>query len=321
MTIKAMTSEYRDRFVRPRGFWASPAIGLILLLLGSGCEMDNAEFIMRDRPFTTDMRGERKVTTYVVHVGDTPSLAFRSKLQFCDYAIMHDSGTEAFEDCGPDMGGSYEWPYTFTSVPPSGMTTLHVKAYKQAGKRDTMPYNGKVMELEIGNDPEDKVAAAAEIHVQVYQSRVVIPVDLGGKEALWHAARLEMDGQGVRKRRIQHSGVPRPGYFTVEGPDSVGRYSVIYEPSIRDIDPTGVTTALLMVPDEDARFHEFSVELRPPTIRPPTSMDDNMDGASDAGMTPVSLSPDCDELCRRPVGRLCLSTMPTIRCIGQAGGA
>lgn len=316
-----MTSEYRGRLVRPRGARTCPAIGLILVLLGSGCEMNNAEFIMRDRPFTTEMRGERKVTTYVVHVGDTPSLAFRSKLQFCDYAIMHDSGTEAFEDCGPDMGGSYEWPYTFKSVPPSGMTTLHVKAYKQAGKRDTMPYNGKIMELEIGNDPEDKVAAEAEIHVQIYQSRVVIPVDLGGKEALWHAARLEMDGQGVRKRRIQHSGVPRPGYFTVDGPDSVGRYSVVYEPSIKDIDPTGVTAALLTVPDEDGQFHEFSAELRPPTIRPPTTLDDNVDGASGAGMTPVSQGSDGDETCLPPVGRLCVSAVPKIRGIGQAGGA
>ena len=283
-----MTSEYPGVSGLRVGRNSRLCFAAIVLSIGVGCSMENAEFLMRDRPHVVEMREKKELTTYVVHVGDTPTLAFRSKLQFCDYAIMHDSGSESYEDCGPDMGGAYEWPYTFKALPPNGVTTLHIKAYKQKGKRDLMPYNGRIMELEIGNDPKDDVAAEAEMQVQVYQSRVVIPVDFGGKEPIWRAARLEMDGQGVRKRRIPHSGVPRQGFFNIEGPDSVGRYSVIYEPSIKDIDPTGVTTALLRVPDEDAQFHEFSVELRPPTIRPAKMLNDGGDGASDAGMTPIS---------------------------------
>lgn len=286
----AMNDSLRYRRGRGGIVWCGLAALLGATAL-AGCEFKNAEFVMRDRPSSTVMRGDEAVPYYVVHIGDTPSLAFRSKLYFCNYAIMHDSTTDGFEDCGPDLGGAFEWPYRFDEVsPPGAFTTLSVKAYTANGKRDFMPYRGKIMELEIGNDPEDEVAAEAEMLVRVYQSRVEIPVDLGGKEALWHAARLEMDGQGVRKRRILHSGSPRAGHFSVEGPDGVGRYRVIYEPTIKDIDPTGVTKAVLTVPDEDAQLHEFSVELRPPSMGPESLPMEG--GAPDDGMTPMSIMSD-----------------------------
>ncbi|HPF40273.1 MAG TPA: hypothetical protein PK093_16665 [Phycisphaerae bacterium] len=262
------------------------ALALSMLCLSVlGCQANNAEFVMRNRPQATVMRGEEAIPYYSVHVGDTVSLAFRSKLYFCDYAIMRDSQKDAFEDCGPDLGGAFEWPYRFTTItPPGELATLHVTAYSSLGKRDKMPYKGKIMELEVGTDSPDKVAAEADMFVRVYQSRLVIPVDLGGATPMWHAARLEMSGQGVRKRRITHSSADREGHFSVEGPDGMGRYQVIYEPTIKDIDPTGVTTAVLKVPDEDANIHEFTAELRPPQIDAPAN-----DGAGGPeGMAPMS---------------------------------
>lgn len=263
---------------------------LLALAFCVGCEIKNTEFIMRDRPTMTEMRGDKAVPYYLVHVGDTPSLAFRSKLYFCDYAIMHNSTTDTYEDCGPDLGGSFEWPYRFTTItPPGELTALHVKAYQSMGKRDFMPYKGKIMEIEVGNDPDDDVAAEAEILVRVYQSRLEIPVDMGGKEPMWHAARLEMEGRGVRRRRILHSSEARPGHFQVEGPDGLGRFKVVYEPTIKDIDPTGVTTAVLKVPDVDAQMHEFTAEMRPPSAGADTSPTNTDDEASGAGMTPMSM--------------------------------
>ena len=229
--------------------------------------MDNAEFVIRDRPrvVETDPSGN-EFAYYLVHVGDSPTLAFRSKFRFCDYAVMHNTRQDTFEDCGPDLPGAFEWPYRFATVtPPGEFTRLEVTGYRIAGQRDFMPYNGKKMELELGNDPADGIAATAGVNVRVYQSRLTVPVDMGGKAPLWRASRLLLEGKGIRKRRIRHSESPRPGYFTVEPAPGSGRFMVVYEPSIDEIDPARGTTALLQVPDEDGHFHDFRAEVLPPT--------------------------------------------------------
>lgn len=239
---------------------------LSFALSATGCTVDNAEFVIRDRPRITQTDAEGNESGYyLVHVGDSPTLAFRSKFNYCDYAIMQDTRDGGFEDCGPDLSGAFEWPYKFKTVtPPGEFTTLTVTAYATAGQRDQMPYNGRVMDLGLGNDPEDHPTAEAELRVRVYQSRLLIPVDMGGKEPLWHASRMFIEGKGIRKRRIRHSEDPRPGYFSVEGSGGGGRYTVVYEPEIDDIDPTGETEALLQVPDDDGHFHDFHATLRPP---------------------------------------------------------
>lgn len=273
---------------RRQPVWRTLTALLLALFAGAGCEFKNADFVMRDRPQFSEQRGDKEITYYLVHVGDSPTLAFRSKLFYCDYAIMHDTTTDDYEDCGPDLGGAFEWPYKFKEVSPTGdFTHLQVTAYTTMGKRDYMPYRGKIMELGVGNDPGDNEAAAADILVRVYQSRLEIPVDLGGKVPLWHAARLEMEGRGVRKRRILYSSEPGPRHFAVEGPDNLGRYKVIYEPTIEDIDVTGVTKVLLKVPDEDGHFHDFTTELGPPTG--PMETASPTGPGSDEGLTPVSV--------------------------------
>lgn len=272
--------------------WLLASATFVISAVTLGCNLDNSEFLIRDRPraVETDAEGN-EVPYYLVHVGDTPTLSFRSKFIYCDYAIMHDTRDGGFEDCGPDLSGAFEWPYTFKSLtPPGQLTTLTVTGYATAGQRDLMPYNGRIMELDLGNEPEDGIAAKAELNVRVYQSRLVIPFDMGGAEPLWRAARLFVEGKGVRSHRIRYSEKPRRGCFTVEGPDGTGRYTAVYEPNIKEIDPAGTTEALLQVPDEDGRFHDFRASLTPPIAgqgaMPPTAP--TPDGSA---MPPVDAGP------------------------------
>ncbi len=244
------------------GRLGGPLLVALAACLASGCADRNAEFLIANRPMVESDGG----TLYTVHLGDKPSLAFRTKFWACDYAILHDEAADVYDDCGPNLDGEFVWPYAFTRpTGPDGPTRLTVTGYRQAGSRDHMAVRGRLEEAESTGEPADALVARASLLVTVEQHVVDIVVPLSIGEPDWPLSRLVITGDDGRRTRIRHcGGTTRRGCFTHEGPDEAGAFRVRYTPKIEEINPSGPTKVELLVADAKGRTKTFTQLLGKP---------------------------------------------------------
>lgn len=237
-------------------------LALVALWLAAGCTEMNAELFIANRPVVTN----GGVGHYSVHVGDKPSLCFRTKFWTCDYAILHDETADLYDDCGPSLEGEFVWPHAFMKpTSPERSIRLTVTGYRQDGLRDHMPIRGRLDKAEPTGDASDTLVARATLLVTVEQLHVSITVSLPSGEPDWPLSRLVLTGRQGRKTKIRHGGsAAREGCFSVEGPDEAGSYRVTYTPKFEEINPAGPTQVELVVADAKGRTKTFSQLLGGP---------------------------------------------------------
>ncbi len=222
----------------------------------------NGEFLIANRPLAGGGDGNH----YKVHLGDKPSLCFRTKFSACDYAILHDEAADLYDDCGPNLEGEFVWPYAFMKpTEPGKPNRLTVTGYQQAGIRDHMAVRGKLDKAEPTRDPADTLVARATLLVTVEQQCAEFIVALSTGEPDWPLSRLVLTGRNGRRTRIRHcGGAGKSGCFTAVGPDEAGGYRVTYTPRIEEINPAGPTKVELVVADAKGRTKTFSQVLGNP---------------------------------------------------------
>jgi len=238
-------------------------LGVVVMCLATGCAEMNAEFFIAKRPMVNSGGDEH----YTVHLGDKPSLCFRTKFWACDYAILHDETANLYDDCGPSLEGEFVWPYVFTTpTGPDGPRRLTVTGYRQDEMRDTMVVRGRLEEAEPTGDPADTLVARATLLVTVEQYRVDIAVSLDSGKPDWPLSRLVLTGDSGRRTRIRYCAGARagPGCFRTEGPDEAGVYRVTYTPKIEEINRTGTTKVELVVANAKGRTKTFTQLLGTP---------------------------------------------------------
>jgi len=256
-------------------------VGCIALV--AGCGSTEAELLIKDRPMRTD--AATGLPYYTLYAGDSPTLSFRAKFGYCDYAIMYDELNVSYEDCGPDVNGVYEWKYKFQkATDPGVLMRITATGYFIDGIQDIKPYNGKLLKSGRRGEPEDALVAQDSIFVKVYSSTIRIPVNFGERSPIWKSAKMYIYGPGATRRIIEFGRLGYDGEFRVEGPDANNGYVAIYEPTRREINPTGETRVELVLGDDDANIHTIESVIQPPTAEltapnPAPTTDEAMDDA------------------------------------------
>ena len=236
-----------------------------MILIGStGCGSTEAQLLIKERPILTD--AATGLEYYSLHAGDEPTLSFRAKFGYCDYAYMVDELNETYEDCGPDVNGVYEWKYKFAkATDPGVLLRISAIGFFIDGIQDVKPYNGKLLKSGRRGEPLDKLVAQDSVFVKVYSSTIRIAVNCGEHAPIWKSAKMYIYGPGATRRIIESGRTGYDGEFRVEGPDGNNGYVVIYEPTIREINPRGETKVELVLGDADANIHKFEMMIRAPS--------------------------------------------------------
>jgi len=231
-------------------------------MVAAGCNFSNASLQVESGP-PVDSRGGG-VATYSVHVGERVKFTFALHLGAADYAVFHDETTDTWDDCGPPIQGRFEWTHAFDlTSDDEAPHRIAVTAYSQNGRRDAMPFGGKLIEGNSPGDAADFKLARASTVARVYQSIADIPISPGAVgRPDWHRTRLVIHRDDGSATRVPQAAAQSPG-FTVNGPDKQGAFTVRYRPGCDEVNRSGQTDAELLLADESGRV--TSIRARFPT--------------------------------------------------------
>jgi hypothetical protein len=241
------------------------ACAVVSLWLGGGCAEQNGVLEVDSGPPISRSTGSgAKIPTYAVHVGECPTIRFRSKVGTCDYAVMHDESNGRYEDCGPCLGEQFEWKYAVGEAGPAeSPIRITVAGYLQQRSRDRMPLGGEMVDGQREGDEPDLKLAQASVLVQVYQSVVEIAVKMPQGRPDWSLTRLTVTREDGQQTRMRQKATGERG-FTVSGPDEAGIWHVRYEPKAAEVNRSGETAAELQVADEQGQLTSFRQRFATP---------------------------------------------------------
>jgi hypothetical protein len=234
-------------------------------ILLTGCAEYNGVLEVESGPAVDKMpTGESgEALVFAVHQGESVTIRFHSRLGACDYAVMQDATNDRYYDCGPPLGGRFEWKYAPSGTCASPPIKLTVTGYLQAGARDRMPIEGQLQEGSRADDPKDETVARATAWIHLYQSVVEIRVALLQGSPDWSLSKLVITRADGGQSRIGPRSVEAAGFETI-GPDETDTWRVRYEPKASEVNNTGETLAELLVADEQGRITAFSQRFATP---------------------------------------------------------
>lgn len=247
--------------------WASRVACGLGLVIGCGCANRNGVLEVDSGPpvrMISDA-GRTDVHVYAVHVGESFTMHFRTKVGACDYAVLHDEGEDKYYDCGSPTAGVFEWTHSISAESPAGVPRrLVVEGYAREGARDRMPIRGELVKGERPGDPQDWRLAEAGVLIEPYQS--VLDATFAMQEGArpdWSLSKLVVRRADGRQTMVRAASGQSRGFIGT-GPDEQGRWRVRYEPMCSEVDTSGETTAELVVADEEGRTTAQRLSLSTP---------------------------------------------------------
>lgn len=253
---RSTTRPLRDGFDRRPTLLIAAAL-LASATLTQGCQSANGYLLILSGDPVASERGLGGLAIYAVHVGERPRLRFHERFSAGDYAVCLDEQSGLYEDCGPPLGTLFEWRRPFDRPTAEGQPLrLTARSYRQNGKRDSMPFDGKLVFREGVGDIGDDLWAVGQVLVRVYQSVVEFDVALPGRSPDWSLTQLSLY-RGSRRTEVRQAQPSGRGGFAVRGPDADGRWRVSYEPTAEQIETRGTTRAVLVVADDRGRTTRF----------------------------------------------------------------
>lgn len=205
------------------------------------------------------------------HVGETVRFDFIliSRLQnrpldpygFADYC-MAQIGDHRVQ-CEPDLNGHFKFDHELVGVRAGQQIEVTVTAYRQYGTRDFIQAGERWLRGDSTIDEPDRHVCQAQITLDIYQSRLEATMPGGNSPLEPESGKLRLfrrDGQ------VSSVYIDRPNRrgFAFSGPDSSGRYTLIYEPDGNQIDPSGQTQARFIIHDLAGQQHTLDLSLATP---------------------------------------------------------
>jgi hypothetical protein len=208
--------------------------------------------------------------TQQVHVGETVDFSFilltpmqRRPLDpygYADYCIAELQERRIVSE--PDLGGHFRFSSTMPDAEPGDEIELIATAYRQYGARDFLKVGDTWLRGESPIDEPDRKVCSDEINLVFYQARLQISLPGGAAPLDPESGKLELIKRDGTVSSIFLDRPQRPG-FVVQGPDAAGSYTVLYEPRGDELNPSGQTTARLVI--YDLAGHPHSAEMTIPT--------------------------------------------------------
>lgn len=204
------------------------------------------------------------------HVGEVVQLSFVLKKPFesksmhalglADYCVFNIAGERYDVDLNAD--GSFTMEFPLDRAQPGDSMPITASAYRQYDGRDHMRIANQWMTNESPNNGADQWVASGGVTLEVYQSRIELLVpalpdglDLG-------TAQLVLRRRDGDDAVVYPDHPPRRG-FTVE-PVAEGGWRIDYLPRAAEVNPTGMTPAVLTFQDRAGNRHEYRTDVPTP---------------------------------------------------------
>ncbi len=246
---------------------ATAACCCVMAVVLSGCANHNGTLALDSGDPITSVRGRQAIEepVYAVHIGERAMLRFTWQFDTCDYAILLDESTGEYFDCGPPLGGRFEWGHTFIAdAERSESYRLIVEGYLRVGHRDRLPVRGDLKEHKLTTDPQDSLIARAVAHVQTYQSEVLIDVAPQAERPAWDLTKLVLTRDSGKETIVRRQVSDKRGFRVEHAGEPEAEWRVRYLPLAGEINHRGRTKARLLLADETGRTHEFEHSFETP---------------------------------------------------------
>ena len=206
----------------------------------------------------------------MVHVGEEVSFDFVlqdwsrdlvNPVGIADYCVAHVDGQRI--EATPDVAGHFQFSHLFDQFAPGDKINVKATAFRQRAGRDFMNIRGEWLQSDSPYEEPDRAVCGDSVKLIVYQ----VPIELA---LVRPADDLDPDTGVLRIRRADAPTtsvfVDRPGRpgFTMTGPEPDGYYRISYQPSGKELNPTGTTDVEFTVYDTSGQPHHASVTLETP---------------------------------------------------------
>jgi len=204
------------------------------------------------------------------HVGETVELSFVLKkplenksidaIGLADYCVFSIAGEHHDVDVNGD--GAFLLSCPLTDMVEGDAVRIQAAAYREVGARDYRRIADQWVAAEHeGNEPDQWIASAG-LTLEMYQSRLRLPVQPHSHPLDWTTGRLVLQRRDGRETIVYAEKPPRRGFQVAPLPN--GGWEVTYTPGGNDVNPTGTTLAVFSVFDESGERQEYHQEFATP---------------------------------------------------------
>ena len=137
-------------------------------------------------------------------------------------------------------------------------------AYRTRGTRDIMQIGEEWVRADSPSDQPDGLISSDRLRLTAYKSRIELPCEHPLQDLDLTTGRLEIVRADGSTTQIPPDADGRAGGFAYTGPDTTGRYVIVYEPRATELNKKGTTVVRFRVHDAAGDPHVFDAVLNTP---------------------------------------------------------